>query len=235
MAKTSRQSVSIAVSLVLAGVLSPAAVDAQAAAPASRTEATSLGFAGWRAKLAPITITRTVVQVAATGRCGDDDTSVAVGAEQRGAAGMLGAAIYSHCIGGSIDYLPSFETASGPVEMTSIGSVGVGDTVLIVISTAGGLTTVKAFGRGGYDSMIVPDILATDYRVGLWPKFFTTEPSTMPNFGTVRFEANDVNDLPLADVANKRVHLADASDALRAKSGPIGGGGKTFKVKWIAP
>ena len=84
-------------------------------------------------------------------------------------------------------------------------------------------------------SMIVPDILATDYRVGIWPRFVTTAPSALANFGILRIEGNDVNDLPLADVPARRVHLVDRSDAPRAKSSSIRGGGKTFKLTWIAP
>jgi hypothetical protein len=235
MARSPRLLASLAVIALAAGAVQAPVAQASDDAQDVHPDATSLGFAGWRVQLSPIAGTRAVVTVAATGACGAGNTSVAVGAEQRGPSAMLGAAIYSQCLGGSPSIVPAFETTAGPVAMSTIGALVPGNVVLIDISTSGGFTTVNATGPLGSDSMTVPDILAFGYRVGIRPLFFTTAPSLMQNFGILLFQKNTVNTMPLAAVAPTKVHLVDPFAALRAKTSPIVGGGAKFKVKWIAP
>jgi len=208
---------------------------APVAGPSSHVDATSLGFAGWRAVVPTSTASRAVVTVANTGTCTSSNTSVAVGAVQKGSGGTLGAGVYSQCLSGSQVIFPAFETTGGPVAMSTIGALVPGDLVLIDITTTAGFTTVNATGPLGSDTMTVPDIFSAGYRVGIWPLFATTAPASMPNFGILKFYKNVVNGFPYASSAVTKVHLVTSSSVLRAKTSPFGVGGDTFKVKWVSP
>jgi hypothetical protein len=149
--------------------------------------------------------------------------------------GLLGARIYSQCIGGVPQIDAMFETTGGPVPMSTIGALAPGDVVAIMISTSGGFTTVNVYGPLGSDSMTVPDIASAGYRVGIWPMFSNHNPAKMQNFGTLPIYKNVVNSASLGSWSPTRVHLVYASLVQRAKTSLFNLWGDVFKIKWLNP
>jgi hypothetical protein len=198
--------------------------------------ATALDFGGYRMTVPAGSSTQTAVTVPTTGACPSGFfESVGVGAEQKGSMGLLGARIYSQCIGGVPQIDAMFETTGGPVAMSTIGALAPGDIVAIFISTSGGFTTVSVNGPLGSDSMTVPDIVSAGYRVGIWPMFSNHNPAKMQNFGKLKIYKNVVNSAPQGSWGPTRVHLVYASLVKRAKTSLFNSWGDIFKIKWLNP
>jgi hypothetical protein len=224
--------------LLLAPFAAPSAALAASgdAREASSVMATSLTFAGYREAIPPGSYTQTAITVAPTPGCTTGMfLSVGIGAQQAGTAGTLGATVYSQCIGGTQTIQGVFETSSGPVPMTTIGALAPGNVVAIIISTASGVTTVQAMGPGGTDTMSVPDILSSKYRVGAVPTFADHSPAKMPNFHNLSIYKNVVNSVALGLTSWTKVHMKYASGPKRVKTKPFNAYGDVFKLKWKNP
>lgn len=226
----------VVVTATLVAVGGPVAADASwSAASPMRVDATSLSFAGYREPVPPSTATQTAITVAPTGSCVGLSVSVGIGAEQRGASSMLGARVYSQCISGVQTITATFETTGGPIPMSTIGALAPNDVVAIRIFTAAGLTTVTATGPLGSDTMSVPDIVSTGYRVGAWPVFANHANAKMPNFGTIKIYKNTVNSVPMGTTGWTKVHMVYASLVQRVKTSPWNAANDVFKLKWLNP
>jgi len=214
----------------------PAAQDLRAAVGTGELRSTTL-FAGFNANLdGPLTLTGTITvptiecgarKTGITSKIALDRLTLARGARlDGGELPQAGAAVYSFCARGEIDYFAvivgtgRFEELDQPVSAGDRIRVEAEDFTshaeVVVTNLSGGWTETRTN---------LPDVDAHGARIGDRRVFVDGARIGVPEFGAHRFTDVEISGRPLGAVENKRYDLARQDGTVLITTEPRGGGG----------